>query len=68
MLKLLLIVVVLLLLLILIMGIRVFFTAHGKFPETRIGHNPQMYRRKIYCPQVLDKLERRKKKSKSKSG
>ncbi len=31
------------------LGIQTFFSKKKKFPETRVGHNKEMRKRKIYC-------------------
>lgn len=41
-------------------GIQVFFSKKKKFPDTKIGHNKEMKKRKIFCPQTADKLARKK--------
>lgn len=33
-----------------IMYFRILFTKTGKFPQTTIGHNKEMAKRKIQCP------------------
>jgi len=50
---------VLLLLAILFMGMKIFFTKSGKFPQTRIGHNKDMKKKGIYCPKTMDAIERK---------
>jgi len=50
---------VLLLLAILILGIKIFFTKSGKFPQTRIGNNKDMKKKGIYCAKTLDAIERK---------
>jgi len=41
-------------------GVQVFFSKKKKFPDTKIGHNKEMKKRKIYCPQTADKIARKK--------
>lgn len=41
-------------------GVQVFFSKKKKFPDTKIGHNSEMKKRKIYCPQTADKIARKK--------
>jgi hypothetical protein len=41
-------------------GVQVFFSKKKKFPDTKIGHNKEMKKKKIYCPQTADKLARKK--------
>lgn len=60
MLKVLLLAMVLVLIAIAIMGFRVFFMKDKKFPETEVGHNKEMRKRKIYCAKASDKIERKK--------
>ena len=50
---------VLLLLAILFLGIKIFFTKSGKFPQTRIGNNKDMKKKGIYCAKTLDAIERK---------
>lgn len=59
MLKVFIIALVLLLLAILILGIKIFFTKSGKFPQTRIGDNKAMKKKGIYCAKTLDAIERK---------
>ena len=59
MLKVFIIASVLLLLAILILGIKIFFTKSGKFPQTRIGNNKAMKKKGIYCAKTLDAIERK---------
>lgn len=46
---------------VLLLGIRVFFTQRGKFPETHIGNNKAMKEKGIHCAQTQDRQERRRK-------
>ena len=32
------------------LGVRVFFHRSHQFPDTEVGHNPQMQKRGILCP------------------
>jgi len=41
-------------------GVQVFFSKKKKFPDTKIGHNMEMKKKKIFCPQTADKLARKK--------
>ncbi len=38
------------------LGIQVFFSKKKKFPETRVGHNSGLKRKKIYCIKVQQKI------------
>lgn len=38
------------------LGVQVFFSKKKKFPETHIGHNKEMRKRKIYCAQTQQKI------------
>jgi len=51
---------VLVLIAVILMGIKVLFFKNAKFPETQIGHNKVLRKRKIYCPKTLDAIERKK--------
>lgn len=44
-----------------LLGVRVFFTKGGKFPDTHVGHNKAMRKRGIHCAQTQDFQERNKK-------
>ncbi len=44
------------------LGLQLFFSKKKKFPETRIGHNKDMKKRKIPCPQTQDKISQKNKK------
>ncbi|MEA3505524.1 MAG: hypothetical protein U9R32_10085 [Bacteroidota bacterium] len=59
MIKLFLLTLVLVFIAVLLMGIKVLFFKNQKFPETQIGHNKVMKKRKIYCPKTLDAIERK---------
>ena len=37
------------------LGVQVFFSKKKKFPETRVGHNKEMQKKKIYCFQTQQK-------------
>lgn len=39
------------------LGIKIFFSKEGKFPETHVGHNKEMRKRKIYCIKTQDRME-----------
>jgi len=43
------------------LGVQVFFSKRKKFPSTKIGHNKEMKKRKIYCPQTQDKIAQKRK-------
>ncbi len=62
MLKLILIVAVLIAIAGLGLGVQVFFSKKKKFPETLIGHNKEMIKRKIHCPKTSDKIAQKRKK------
>lgn len=62
-LKIILISSVLLALVVLGLGIQLFFSKKKHFPETRIGHNREMKKRKIPCPQTQDKITQKNKKA-----
>ncbi|MDL2223317.1 hypothetical protein LJB98_04370 [Bacteroidales bacterium OttesenSCG-928-M11] len=46
---------------VLLLGIRIFFTKGGRFPDTHVGHNKAMKERGIKCAQTQDYQERKKK-------
>ena len=54
-LKILLISVVLIALAVLGLGVQTFFSKKKKFPETRVGHNKEMQKKKIYCYKTQQK-------------
>jgi hypothetical protein len=39
------------------LGIKIFFSREGKFPEHHVGHNKEMRKRKIYCAKTQDRME-----------
>ena len=43
---------------VLLMGVKVFFTKNGKFPDTHIGSNKAMKKRGIYCAKTQDTIAR----------
>jgi hypothetical protein len=43
-------------------GIQIFFSKKKRFPQTAIGHNSEMKKRKIFCPQTQEKIIRKNKK------
>ncbi len=43
------------------LGVQVFFSKKKKFPDTKIGHNKEMKKRKIHCPQTQDKIAQKRK-------
>lgn len=47
--KLIVITIFLLALAVFILAIKIIFVKNGKFPETGVGHNKEMRKRKIYC-------------------
>ena len=53
-----LVIVLLLIIAILLLGIRVFFTKNGKFPNTHIGGNKAMREKGIGCVSSQDKEAR----------
>jgi hypothetical protein len=38
------------------LGVQTFFSKKKKFPETHIGHNREMRKRKIYCAQTEQRI------------
>lgn len=46
---------------ILLLGVRIFFTKEGKFPDTHISRNKAMKDRGIHCAQSQDREEQNKK-------
>jgi len=42
------------------LGIRVFFVKNGTFSSSSVGDSREMRRRKIYCPQIMQKIEDKK--------
>lgn len=42
---------------VLLLGVRVFFTKNGKFPNSHVGGNKAMAERGIYCVQTQDYME-----------
>ena len=42
------------------MGITILLKKNGKFPETKVGHNREMRKRKIYCVNTQEKIEQKK--------
>jgi len=43
---------------VLLLGIRVFFTKNGTFPDTHIGKNKAMKKRGIHCAKTQDMIAR----------
>ncbi len=41
---------------ILLMSIQIIFGKRKSFPDYRIGHNPELRKRNIYCPKTEQKL------------
>ncbi len=39
------------------MGITILLKKGGQFPETHVGHNKNMQKRKIYCAKTFDRME-----------
>ncbi|MGL5787925.1 MAG: hypothetical protein ACRCX4_14095 [Bacteroidales bacterium] len=60
MLKVLLIVIIIVGISVLLLGIKVFFTKNGKFPNTHIGGNKALSKRGISCAKTDDKLAQQK--------
>ncbi len=44
-----------------LLGVRIFFTKDGKFPDTHVGRNKKMKEKGIHCAQTQDRMERNKK-------
>ncbi|MCD6092244.1 MAG: hypothetical protein J7J72_12180 [Bacteroidales bacterium] len=44
------------------LGIQLFFSKKKRFPQTQIGHNTEMKKKKIPCPQTQDKITQKNKK------
>ena len=42
---------------VLLLGVRIFFTKKGKFPNLHVGGNKAMAERGIYCVQTQDYME-----------
>jgi len=42
------------------LGVKIFFSKEGKFPETEVGHNREMRRRGITCPRQDEMAQRKK--------
>lgn len=53
--------VVLILFSILLLGVRVFFTKDGRFPNTHVGGNKALRERGIHCAKTQDLEEQNKK-------
>ncbi len=47
--------VVIMVFIILGLGVQTFFSKKRRFPETRIGHNKELRKRKIYCPKTMQR-------------
>lgn len=45
---------------ILLLGVKIFFTKEGKFPNGHVSGNKEMRKRGITCAQSQDRAERRK--------
>lgn len=43
----------------LLLGFNIFFRKK-EFPDTHVGHNKEMKKRKIVCAKTMDKVERKK--------
>ena len=52
---------VLVVLSVLLLGIKVFFTKDGRFPETHVGNNKALREKGIHCAKTQDLQERNKK-------
>ena len=37
-------------------AVKIIFTKSGKFPETMVGHNKELRKRKIYCIKTEQKI------------
>ena len=46
---------------VLLLGVKVFFTKDGRFPNTHVSGNKAMRDRGIFCVQTKDRMERNKK-------
>ena len=46
---------------VLLLGVKVFFTKDGRFPNTHVSGNKAMRDRGIFCVQTQDRKERNKK-------
>jgi hypothetical protein len=46
---------------VLLLGVKVFFTKDGRFPNTHVSGNKAMHDRGIFCVQTQDRMERNKK-------
>lgn len=44
----------------LIFGVRIFFTKNGYFSASSVGDSHEMRKRKIYCPNIMQKVEDKK--------
>jgi flagellar basal body-associated protein FliL len=62
-LKIILISAILLAFVVLGLGVQLFFSKKKRFPQTQIGHNSEMKKRKIPCPQTQDKITQKNKKA-----
>jgi len=51
----------LILLSVLLLGIKVFFTKNGRFPDTHVGNNKELRKRGIHCAKTQDAQERSRK-------
>ena len=45
---------------VLLIGIKVFFTKNGTFPETHIGKNKAMKKKGIHCAKTQDQVARQR--------
>ena len=57
------VVIVLLALVVLLLGLKIFFHKSHKFPETSVGHNPEMRKRGLSCARATEIRELTKNKS-----
>lgn len=48
------VVIVLLAIVILMLGVKIFFHKSRKFPETSVGHNPEMRKRGLTCARASE--------------
>lgn len=43
----------------LLLGVRVFFTKNGKFPNSHVGGNKHLAKKGIFCAQTQDRMARK---------
>ncbi|MBO5800378.1 MAG: hypothetical protein UF067_05805 [Paludibacteraceae bacterium] len=44
---------------VLLLGVRVFFTKNGKFPNSHVGGNKHLAKKGIFCAQTQDRMARK---------